>query len=50
MNPVISHENVKEDWLVTTTNGTYRLSSATQMFHNGYPISDDNRKNFGVIA
>ena len=48
-NPVISREWGK-DREVFATNGTYPWSFVTQIFHNGQPSHDGNRKIFEVMT
>ena len=43
-NLVISYEREKKGGIVITINGTYLLSSVSQIFHNGLPSHDDNCK------
>jgi hypothetical protein len=45
LNPMISHERGK-DWEVFTSSGTYPWSFVTQIFHNGQPSHDGDRKTF----
>jgi hypothetical protein len=48
-NPVISHERGK-DREVFTTSRTYPWSFMTQIFHNGQPSRDGDRKTFEVMT
>ncbi len=48
-NPVISHE-LGKDREVFTTSGTYPWSFVTQIFHNGQPSHDCDRKTFEVMT
>jgi hypothetical protein len=48
-NPVISHECGKNREVLTTS-GTYPWSFVTQIFHNGQPSHDGDRKTFEVMT
>jgi hypothetical protein len=45
-----SHKTKGKDREVLTTNGTFPWSSVTQIFNNGQPIHDGDRRTFGVMT